>query len=166
MDVAVIGAGIVGAACAWRLAERGLKVLVLERGQPAGGSTGKSAAGVRAQFASETNIRLAQESISEYAAMPRSGYQPGGYLMLVPERQWAAHQKGVTLQQRLGVPSELLTPQEAQRHAAFDPAGLGGCSFCSTDGFVDAHSLAFEYVRLARETDGVQLLQVSTQHRR
>ncbi|THF85455.1 FAD-binding oxidoreductase [Deinococcus sp. KSM4-11] len=151
VDVAVIGAGIVGAACAWRLAQRGLNVLVLERDQPASGSTGKSAAGVRAQFASEPNIRLSQESISEYAAMPQSGYQPGGYLMLVPEHHWVEHQAGVALQQQLGVPSELLTPQAAQGHLPFEPSGLGGCSFCPTDGFVDAHSLTFEYVRLARD---------------
>ncbi|GHF42517.1 sarcosine oxidase subunit beta [Deinococcus metalli] len=150
-DVAVIGAGIVGAACAWRLAQRGLTVRVLERDQPAGGSTGRSAAGVRAQFTGETNIRLSQESIAEYAAMPRSGYHADGYLMLVPEQQWAEHREGVALQQRLGVPSELLTPQGAQQYAAFDPTGLGGCSYCPTDGFVDAHSLTFDYVRLARE---------------
>lgn len=151
VDIAVIGAGIVGAACAWRLSQRGLRVLVLERDQPASGSTGRSAAGVRAQFATETNIRLSQESIAEYAAMPQSGYHPAGYLMLVPERFWETHRAGAALQQRLGVPTELLSPAEAAARLPFDPAGLGGCTYCGTDGFVDAHSLALEYVRLARE---------------
>ena len=149
-DVAVIGAGIIGAACAWRLAQRGLKVVVVEQGTPAGGSTGKSAAGVRAQFTSETNILLSKHSIEEYASMPESGYHPGGYLLLVPEAQWAAHQAGVELQHRLGVPTERLTPAEAQVHAAFDPAGLGGCTFCGTDGHVDAHGLTMAYVNRAR----------------
>lgn len=149
-DVAVIGAGIVGAACAWRLAERGLKVVVLEQGRPAGGSTGKSAAGVRVQFTTETNILLSKCSIEEYAAMPESGYHPGGYLLLVPEAQWPAHQRGVTLQRRLGVPTEELTPQDAQVHAGFLPDGLGGCTYCSTDGYVDAHGLTMGYVTRAR----------------
>ncbi|MBX3591235.1 MAG: FAD-dependent oxidoreductase, partial [Burkholderiaceae bacterium] len=49
-DAIVIGAGIVGAACARRLSERGLRVVVLEREPaPAAGSTGRSAAGVRVQ---------------------------------------------------------------------------------------------------------------------
>ncbi|GBF06779.1 FAD dependent oxidoreductase [Deinococcus aerius] len=150
-DVVVIGAGIVGAACAWRLAGHGLRVRVLERGHPAGGSTGRSAAGVRAQFATDTNILLSRHSIEEYAAMPGSGYQPAGYLMLVPEAQWAAHLAGVGRQHAHGVPTEVLTPAGAQRHAPFQTGGLGGCTFCPTDGFVDPHGLTLEYVRLARE---------------
>ena len=53
-DVVVIGAGVMGAASAWRLAERGLKVVVLEQASPASGSTGRSAAGVRTQFLTQT----------------------------------------------------------------------------------------------------------------
>jgi glycine/D-amino acid oxidase-like deaminating enzyme len=39
-DAVVIGAGIVGAACAHYLATAGLRVLVVDRGQVAGGTTG------------------------------------------------------------------------------------------------------------------------------
>jgi glycine/D-amino acid oxidase-like deaminating enzyme len=39
-DAVVVGAGIVGAACAHYLAEAGLRVLVLDRGPVAGGTTG------------------------------------------------------------------------------------------------------------------------------
>ncbi|WP_407542561.1 FAD-binding oxidoreductase (plasmid) [Deinococcus radiomollis] len=149
-DIVVIGAGIIGAASAWRLAERGLKVVVVEQGSPASGSTGKSAAGVRHQFATETNILLAQHSIAEYAAMPESGYRPEGYLMLVPQQSWEKHQRGVQAQHRLGVPTETLTPEQAQKYAEFRPEGLGGCTFCASDGFVDPHGLTMEYVRRAR----------------
>ncbi|AZI44730.1 FAD-binding oxidoreductase (plasmid) [Deinococcus psychrotolerans] len=156
-DILVIGAGIIGAASAYRLAQRGLKVMVLEKNHPASGSTGKSVAGVRAQFNSATNILLSRESIAEYAAMPESGYRAEGYLMLIPEAGWAAHQEAVALQQSLGIASLALTPDEAQQYTTFNTAGLGGCSFCSTDGKVDAHSLNHEYVRLAREA-GARIL--------
>ena len=60
-DVLIIGAGIMGASCAFRLGERGLKVVVLEAQMaPAMGSTGRSAAGVRVQYTEEVNARLKQ----------------------------------------------------------------------------------------------------------
>ena len=39
-DVAVIGAGVVGASCAWHAVQAGLRVTVLDRGSVAGGTTG------------------------------------------------------------------------------------------------------------------------------
>jgi glycine/D-amino acid oxidase-like deaminating enzyme len=39
-DIAIVGAGIVGTACAYYLAQEGLKVIVIERGPVGGGSTG------------------------------------------------------------------------------------------------------------------------------
>src|SRR5512145_1378462 len=41
-DIVVIGAGSVGANVAYRLAERGARVTVLEAGAPAGGTSGAS----------------------------------------------------------------------------------------------------------------------------
>ncbi|NDL57554.1 NAD(P)/FAD-dependent oxidoreductase [Phytoactinopolyspora mesophila] len=40
VDVAVIGAGVVGAACAWHATRAGLRVSVVDRGPVAGGTTG------------------------------------------------------------------------------------------------------------------------------
>src|SRR6516164_6100688 len=49
-DVIVVGAGVVGASCAYHLARAGLQVTVVESfGGPAQGSTGRSFASVRAQ---------------------------------------------------------------------------------------------------------------------
>jgi sarcosine oxidase, subunit beta len=87
-DVIIVGAGIIGASCAFRLGEQGLKVLILEaQSAPAMGSTGRSAAGVRVQFTEEVNIRLSWESIKEYRHFvdlygEDAGYKPIGYLLL------------------------------------------------------------------------------------
>ena len=46
VDVLVVGAGAIGLACAWRAAQRGLSVRVLERDEP-GGDAGCPGAGGR-----------------------------------------------------------------------------------------------------------------------
>ena len=53
-DVAIIGAGIVGASCAFHPAQRGLKVVVLEAfASHAEGSTGLSFGSIRGQWADD-----------------------------------------------------------------------------------------------------------------
>jgi len=156
-DAIVVGAGIVGAAIAFRLSERGLRVRVLEAAEaPATGSTGRSAAGVRVQFGREANVRLSWASIEEYRTFEErygapSGYRPQGYLFLVPEERWAAHAEGLALQRRLGVPVEELAPEEARRHVPFDPDGVHRATYGPIDGVVDPHAIATTYLRLARQ---------------
>src|SRR6516225_1636443 len=100
-DVVIIGAGIMGASCAFRLSEHKLKVAVLEaQSAPAMGSTGRSTAGVRVQFTEEVNIRLSWESIQEFQHFQDlygedAGYRPIGYLLLVPPERLSVHMDGV-----------------------------------------------------------------------
>src|SRR5215208_7103999 len=47
-DVVVVGAGVIGLACAWRIAQRGLSVCVLERAAAAGAGASGVAAGMLA----------------------------------------------------------------------------------------------------------------------
>ncbi len=156
-DVLIIGAGIMGASCAFRLSERGLQVVVLEAQiAPAMGSTGRSAAGVRVQYTEEVNTRLSWESIQEYQHFQDlygddAGYRPIGYLFLVPPDRWGEHLESVALQERLGAPVKVLTVEEAQSLVAFDTTGIAGTTHGPADGIVDPHSVTFTYLRLAKE---------------
>lgn len=158
VDVAVIGGGIVGAACAYRLAEAGRSVTVLEREEaPAMGSTGLSAAGVRVQFVEPVNVALSLASIRQYADFPTrygadSGYRPVGYLFLVPEAAWEAHLEGVDVQRSVDAPIEVLDLDAAlARFLPFDPTGLAGATFGPIDGVVDPNSITTTYLGLARD---------------
>ncbi len=157
-DVVVVGAGIVGASCAYHLADAGLRVTVVDRADsPASGSTGLSAAGVRVQFVEPTNVELSLASIEVFRDFPTlfgapSGYQPVGYLFLVPEDGWEAHVAGVEVQRALGAPVDVLGVDEAlDRFGGFDPTGLAGVTFGPIDGVVDPHLVTMGFLARARQ---------------
>lgn len=155
-DAVVIGAGIIGAAVAYRLTERGLSVTILEaEAAPAAGSTGRSAAGVRVQFTSETNVRLSWASIREYRSFPDlfgegAGYRDIGYLFLVPSSRWETHLEAVRLQRSLGVPVEVVDVGQARDIVDFVPHGVAGATYGPADGVVDPHAITMTYLRRAR----------------
>jgi len=65
-DALIIGGGVIGASIAYHLALRGLTPHVFERDLLGSGNTGRSAGGIRAQFTTETNIKLSLYSIAFY----------------------------------------------------------------------------------------------------
>jgi len=156
-DIIIIGAGIIGASCAFRLSDRGFKVVILEAQiAPAMGSTGRSAAGVRVQFTEEVNIRLSWESIKEYQHFEDlfgedAGYRPIGYLLLVSPERLAVHLDGVRLQEHIGVPVQVLSTEEAQQLVQFDPTDIACATFGPADGIVDPHLVTLTYLKLAKE---------------
>ena len=65
--IAIIGAGIVGAAIAYRLAEAGQNVTVIEAGAPASGASGRSFGWINASFfADEAHFKLRSEGIAAW----------------------------------------------------------------------------------------------------
>ncbi|MCM5570356.1 FAD-binding oxidoreductase [Burkholderiaceae bacterium FT117] len=150
-DAIVVGAGIVGAACARRLAEAGLRVTVLEReAAPATHSTGRSAAGIRVQFSEAVNVLLSAASLDEYRAMPEAAYRPVGYLFFVPPALWPAHLEGYELQRSLGMPVERLTPEQAARIVPARIDDIAGATWCPADGVLDPHGIAMAFLAEAR----------------
>ena len=71
-DAIVVGAGIVGLACAWRAAERGLDVLVIERERPGAGAS-NVAAGMLAPISETTwgQDRLLELGLASHRLWPR-----------------------------------------------------------------------------------------------
>jgi sarcosine oxidase subunit beta len=158
-SVVIIGAGIVGSSIAYHLSARGCRdVIVLEKAErEAAGSTARSAAGVRHQFASEVNIRLSMYSIERLKRFRdevggEAGLKQIGYLLLVSEPEvWLAYRRSVELQNSLGVDSRAITPGEVLGlvpETKID--GLLGATYCAADGHCDPHGIASGYLAAAR----------------
>jgi sarcosine oxidase subunit beta len=155
-DVVVVGAGVVGASAAYHLAQRGQSVVVVDAFDgPAEGSTGRSFASIRAQWADALNIEMSWRSIQAYRNFPTEhgidvGYRPSGYLFVVPGKNWASHLAAVELQRERGVPVDVLDARAAQKHTPFATDGVGGATWGPADGVVDPHLATSAYLQLAR----------------
>ncbi|MFO0648672.1 MAG: FAD-binding oxidoreductase [Polyangiales bacterium] len=157
--VVVVGAGIMGLSTAWHLARRGLTdVLVVDRGYLCGGASGRNGGGVRAQFSTETNIRLMQESIAicrEFAAEMKINvwFRQGGYLFLArSEARARALEASVALQNRCGLPTRLLEPWEAKRIVPeLSIEGVTRASFNAEDGVVFPWPFVWGYAKAAQD---------------
>jgi sarcosine oxidase subunit beta len=156
-DVVVIGAGIIGASCAYHVAERGRRVVVVEAMEaPCMGSTARSNACIRGQWREEINISLCWYSIQQYRDFARIfgtdvGYRPIGYLILHSPEQWDAQLRAVDLQRSVGVPVEVLSPAQAQQLVAFETDGVAGATLGTADGRIDPHIATHAFLGHARE---------------
>ncbi|WBQ06007.1 NAD(P)/FAD-dependent oxidoreductase [Kribbella sp. CA-293567] len=130
VDVVVVGAGIVGAACAEALSTAGVRVLVLDRGSPAGGTTAAGEGNVLVSdkepgpelelaIASRAEWRAVLERLPERVADVE--WEPKGGLVVAtgdpePLEDFAAAQRGAGVDARVIKPAEafelepLLTP--------------------------------------------------------
>jgi sarcosine oxidase subunit beta len=157
-DILIIGAGIVGCSLAYHLALQGAsRIAVVEKDLICSGSTGKSAGGIRQQFATELNIQLSLESIRMFERMPEElGIDPGfrrvGYLFLAStEAELALFRKNVELQTRYGVAVQMVARDDIQRLVPFVQLdGILGGTYCSTDGYAAPYEVTMGYAAAAR----------------
>jgi sarcosine oxidase subunit beta len=160
-DVVIIGGGIVGSSIAFHLAEAGCTdVLIVEREAHQGlGSTGKSAGGVRAQFATEVNIRMSLFSIDFFKRYQKEtgqdlGYRPHGYLFVATEQRHLDYLK-TNREKQLSCGLENVRMLSRDDIVGILPQmradDIVGGSFCPTDGFVDPYSVMTAFSSRARE---------------
>lgn len=160
----MVGAGVIGASIGYHLlrASPNLRVVMIEAEQSAGlGATSKATGGVRHQFGTEANIKLSllsvpyfQEFQAEFGIDPF--FRQHGYLFVTSDpAQWDVMTRSAALQNRLGVPTQQLSPGEVQQlFPLVVSEDLLGGNFCSLDGSIDPHSVCSGFLSRFRDLGG------------
>ncbi|MBX5464939.1 MAG: FAD-binding oxidoreductase [Clostridia bacterium] len=165
VDVVIVGAGAMGSSLAYHLKAGGFagEVLVVERDLARErSSTGLSAGGVRQQFGTAVNIRLARASVEFYehwqehvaveGEAPDIALRQPGYLFLADERLWPVLERRYELGRSLGVEVRKLSPAEiAELLPEVNLEGLVGAVYGERDGFLDPYAVMRGFEAKARE---------------
>jgi len=146
--IVVAGAGAIGASVAYHLAQLGARDVVLaDRRRVAGGSTSKAMGGVRQQFSTAAEVRLAQASIRFFEELGEPLFLQVGYLFLATTDEGLAElEERRELQAELGVPVESVDPSRVEGLRTDD---VLGAAMCAEDGLADPPAVTRELVRRA-----------------
>jgi glycine oxidase len=167
-SVVVVGAGVIGAACAWRLAQAGLRVTLLERAAPASGAS-QAALGVL-QYHAKPNAVPAYQQLSFHsralypallnelaeATGERVPYHAGGQLNIaLAEGDWPELDALCAANAALDLPVERVDAEECRLlEPALTPRALGGIFF-PNDAWVDNTALNLALARAAERAGAV-----------
>jgi glycine oxidase len=153
-DVLVVGGGVIGLAVAWRSAQRGLSVTVLD--PDPGRGANRVAAGMLApvtelQYGEEALLRLGIASNQRYAAFAAEltgatgldlGYRACGTLAVALDADDRAELRELhAFQQRLGLDAQWLTGRECRRLEPMLAPSVRGGLLVSGDHQVDGRRL-------------------------
>ncbi len=170
-DAVVVGGGVIGLSCAWRLARRGARVAVVERGEPGCGAT-RVAAGMLApvgelSFGEPELLELTLAAARLYpgfvaeleaASGESTGYERLGALHVALDRDEAAQLRRVhDLQRSLELEAEWLPPRKCRDlEPGLTPSFHGGV-FAAGEAAVDPRALTRALLAAAR-AEGVEVL--------
>ncbi len=168
-EVAVLGAGIAGAALAYHLARQHVgRVVVVDPRTPAAGATGRAAGIVTEQLWDPWDVEVVRESREEYARFAArlrpSAYRVNGFLRWTSDPRVAEALRTATERlRRWGVDVDLLPVAELEaRLPGIRSEGIEAVSWGPRDAVVEPSTLAELYVGEARRAGVEFLLGAST----
>jgi sarcosine oxidase subunit beta len=156
-DAVIIGAGVIGASIAFHLTRRGIKPLVIEKSDPAAGSSGACDGLVFMQSKKPgLHLKLALESRRRFeglvATLGKSieFKNPGGMCLIESEAELAAMRLFVAEQRTSGLDVELIDGDEARRREPCLSEKVIAATFSALDSQVNPYALTFAFLRAAK----------------
>lgn len=164
-DTVIVGAGVQGLAIAYELAKRGHRdVLVVDKGWPGGGASGRNGELIRSGFASAQWCNFFELSRKKWLTLSAELdmnvlFNRTGYVVLAStEEQWERCRTDQRFQLQLGIHTELLDEHEArQQLPAVNPDMVRGGIVQEQAGFAHHDSVVAAYLLNAARL-GVQVV--------
>jgi glycine/D-amino acid oxidase-like deaminating enzyme len=155
-DAIVLGAGIVGAACALEFAKAGMNVAVAERGNVGGGATGAAMGHIVTMDDSSAQFELTRYSQSLWSALapdlpPSVEYNRRGTIWVATDdEEMAELGRKMEFYSARGIPAILLDPTELAEAEPNLARTLAGGLLVTKDSVVDPASAAVYLIEQAR----------------
>lgn len=154
-DLAVIGAGIMGATAALRAAAGGMRVVVIDRD-----GAGMGASGVNAGTLS---LQIKRVGLMPYALIGHEWWrqagdaigfkETGGYTLAFNAHEQAMLEDRMSQKRAAGAPIVFLTPREVLAREPALCTRIVAASYCAEDGHADSMRTGVYLRRLLREAD-------------
>lgn len=160
--ICIIGGGITGTALAYFLCKLGeTSVAVFEKSYLSSGSTGRCAGGIRQQWSTRANVRLAMRSVKLFERFKEDvgvdiEYYQGGYLVLsYNEEEASQFERNVKMQKEEGLNVEILSAKQVkERYPYINTDNLLLATFCQTDGHANPHKAVIGYAQAVKRMGG------------
>ncbi|MEM7257614.1 MAG: FAD-binding oxidoreductase [Pseudomonadota bacterium] len=144
-DIAIIGAGVMGASIARALASScDKKIVVIDQSPPLGGMSARTFGQIRLHYSNELTLNMAMHGYrffndwSAQVGYGSSGYRAMGYLLLVVESQLEALHRNIDLAKSIGIDTEFVTPTRIKQiEPHINTQGLVGGVYDSKGGYID-----------------------------
>jgi len=166
-DIVIIGGGISGAAIAYNLAKKGMEnIIVVEKRFIASGATGACGAGIRQQWGTEMNCKIAKMSCDFFETandvLEYDGdieFKQGGYLLLATsDKEKEQFRRNIALQNSLGINSKELTLEEAKEIVPIlNTEGYVSAAYYDKDGHLNPFHATLAFANAAEKL-GVEFL--------
>lgn len=157
-DIAIIGGGIMGCATALRVAEGGMRAIVLDQGDLGLGASGVNAGTLSLQIKRVKLMPYALAGHREWETMGDAvGFRkPGGYTLAFTDREAALLEERQTLKAQAGAPIRFVSISDLKSAEPNLAPKIIAASYCPEDGYANS-SLTGRYYRKRLKASDVAL---------
>ncbi|CAK1599613.1 unnamed protein product [Parnassius mnemosyne] len=160
-DVVIIGGGIAGCNTLYQLTKRGVNAVLLERAKITSGTTWHTAGLVWSLRPCDLEVKLLQDSRTVYSNLEKetgdyAGWiNNGGMFISRSKVRTQEYMRLHTLGKAMGIPSEVLEPNEAQKlFPLLDPSVFKMALYSPQDGTIDPAMACSALLKAATKNGG------------